>query len=61
MRYLLLIAVLSCLAAPVAAQDPTTTIDTVATTQQDGAIAARLQDILGVLGGYDAVSVAVQE
>jgi small conductance mechanosensitive channel len=61
MRYLLLIAVLSCLAAPVAAQDPTTTIDTVATTQQDGAIAARLQDILGVLGGYDTVSVAVQE
>ncbi|WP_386683776.1 mechanosensitive ion channel domain-containing protein [Loktanella sp. R86503] len=61
MRHLLLIAVLSCLAAPLAAQDPTTTIDTVATTQQDGAIGDRLQDILGVLGGYDAVTVTVQE
>ena len=61
MRLLSLLAVLLCLAAPVSAQDPTTAIDTTATTQQDAAIAARLRDILGVLGGYDGVSVAVQE
>ena len=61
MRRIALLVLLIGLALPAAAQDPTTTIDTTATTQQDAAIAARLQDILGVLGGYDDVSVAVQE
>lgn len=56
-----MIAVLTCLAPPEAAQDRTITIDTVATTQQCGAIASRLQEILGVLGGYDAATIAVQE
>jgi hypothetical protein len=58
---MIMIAVLTCLAPPTAAQDRTITIDTVATTQQCGAIASRLQEILGVLGGYDAVTIAVQE
>ena len=61
MRLLSLLAVLICLSLPAAAQDPTTAIDTTATTQQDAAIAARLRDILGVLGGYKDVTVAVQE
>ena len=61
MRLLSLLAVLICLSLPAGAQDPTTAIDTTATTQQDAAIAARLRDILGVLGGYKDVTVAVQE
>ena len=61
MRRIALLVLLIGLALPAAAQDPTTTIDTTATTQQDAAIAARLSDILGVLGGYDAVDVTVQE
>ena len=61
MRLIALLSLLICLALPASAQDPTTAIDTTATTQQDNAIAARLRDILGVLGGYDAVTVTVQE
>jgi small conductance mechanosensitive channel len=47
-----------CVAPPAAGQDRTITV---ATTQQCGASASRLQDILGVLGGYDAVTIAVKE
>ncbi|SHF58610.1 Small-conductance mechanosensitive channel [Loktanella atrilutea] len=61
MRVMSLIALLLCLAQGARAQDPTTAIDTTATTAQDSAIAARLRDILGVLGGYDAVTVKVNE
>lgn len=61
MRLITLLGVLICLALPATAQDPTTAINTTATTQQDAAIAARLRDILGVLGGYDDVAVTVQE
>ncbi len=62
MRLLCLMTLILCLALPAVAQDdPTTAIDTMATSQQDAAIAARLQDILGVLGGYTDVTVTVQE
>lgn len=61
MRLVLLIPLLCALALPAAAQDPTTAIETIATGQQDSAIKSRLQDILGVLGGYSDVTVAVEE
>ena len=61
MRVLSLIALLLCLGQAARAQDPTTAIDTTATTAQDSAIGARLRDILTVLGGYDAVTLTVTD
>ena len=65
MRFIL--TVLMCLplwlAAPAHAQDegPTGPIATQTTPQQDANMARRIRDILGELGGYDQVSVAVSE
>lgn len=60
----LVLLVLHLVAAPVAAQDasgPSGPITTVSDAELDAAIATRIREILGELGGYEDVTVTVNE
>lgn len=61
MRFLVLFSLILSLAIPVVAQEATGTITTENSAQQDAAIAIRIREILGELGGYDNVTVIVNE
>ncbi|MGR3362796.1 MAG: mechanosensitive ion channel domain-containing protein [Maritimibacter harenae] len=64
MRFLTLLALLFCLAAPAAAQDGTIATNNGSSTEQvftDAAIATKIRDILGELEGYEDVRVSVSQ
>lgn len=61
MRFFLFFPLMLALAAPVMAQDATSTIATVNSNQQDADIAIRIRDILTELGNYSDVTVTVNE
>ncbi|MZR14594.1 mechanosensitive ion channel [Maritimibacter sp. DP07] len=64
MRFLTLLALLFCLAAPAVAQDGTIATNNGSSTEQvftDAAIATKIRDILGELEGYEDVRVSVSQ
>lgn len=61
MRLFILFTVFFAVALPAAAQEATGTIATETSDQQDAAIALRIREILGELGDYSDVTVAVSE